>query len=242
MFDLSETCVYTVARIGGLGFDPHRIEATPTAEFLCQILNIFTITERIEYLHLNTSCCKKFVKNLSDAELISSLRSGQKQAVAVLYDRYAGLVYSIAYRILQNAQAAEDLTQDIFITFWEKDYFNPDRGSLSSFLGLLTRSRAIDKVRQRTTASSFLSRWQQTITEVSTTPSPLESATTQETQANIQEALQQLPELQRQILELNYYQDLSHNQIAESLGLTPGVVKSRLRQALLQLKTQIPNG
>jgi RNA polymerase sigma-70 factor (ECF subfamily) len=151
------------------------------------------------------------------------------------------LVYSIAYRILQNAQEAEDLTQDIFVTFWESDRYNPDRGSLSSFLGLLTRSRAIDKIRQRTTANSFLSRWQQTITEESTSPSPLESASTQETQTNIQQAMAQLPEQQRQILELNYYQGLSHNQIAQSLNLTPGIVKSRLRQALTQLKTQLTN-
>jgi RNA polymerase sigma-70 factor, ECF subfamily len=179
------------------------------------------------------------MKNLSDAELVSSLRSGQRQAIAVLYDRYAGLVYSIAYRILQNAQEAEDLTQDIFVTFWENDRFNPTRGSLSSFLGLLTRSRAIDKIRQRTTANNFLSRWQQTISEESTSASPLETAATQETQTNVQQAMQSLPALQRQILELNYYKGLSHNQIAQSLGLTPGVVKSRLRQALVQLKTQL---
>jgi RNA polymerase sigma-70 factor, ECF subfamily len=182
------------------------------------------------------------MKNLSDAELIHRLRGGQQRAIAVLYDRYAGLVYSIAYRILQNTQEAEDLTQDIFVTFWEKDYFDSTRGALSSFLGVLTRSRAIDKIRQRTTTQSFLSRWQQTIAEGSTDPSPLEAATTQETQTTIQQAMQQLPALQRQILELNYYQGLSHNQIAESLGLTPGVVKSRLRQALVQLKTQIATG
>lgn len=181
------------------------------------------------------------MKNLSDAELVYSLRSGQRRAIAVLYDRYAGLVYSIAYRILQNSQEAEDLTQDIFVTFWESDRYNPERGSLSSFLGLLTRSRAIDKIRQRTTANNFLSRWQQTITEESTSPSPLESASTQETQTNIQQAMAQLPAQQRQILELNYYQGLSHNQIAQSLNLTPGIVKSRLRQALIQLKTQLTN-
>jgi RNA polymerase sigma-70 factor, ECF subfamily len=179
------------------------------------------------------------MKDLSDGELVHNLRSGQKQAMAVLYDRYAGLVYSIAYRVLQSAQEAEDLTQDIFLTFWEKDSFNPERGALSSFLGLLTRSRAIDKVRQRTTAYSFLSRWQQTVVQASTSPSPLESATTQETQTTIHKGMQQLPDLQRQILEMNYFQGLSHNQISESLGLTPGVVKSRLRQALLQLKEQI---
>jgi RNA polymerase sigma-70 factor, ECF subfamily len=181
------------------------------------------------------------MKDPSDDELVCGLRSGQKHSITILYDRYAGLVYSIAYRILQNSQESEDLTQDIFITFWQGDQFDPKRGSLSSFLGLLTRSRAIDKIRQRTTASSFLSRWQQTITEHSTLPSPLESATVQETQTIIQQAMQQLPALQRQILELNYYQGLSHNQIAQSLNLTPGVVKSRLRQALIQLKAQLIN-
>ncbi|WP_373540234.1 sigma-70 family RNA polymerase sigma factor [Chamaesiphon sp.] len=179
------------------------------------------------------------MKNSPDAELVRDLRIGQHQALTVLYDRYAGLVYSIAYQILQNTQEAEDLTQDIFLTFWQNNSFNPDRGSVSSFLGLLTRSRAIDKIRKRTTANSFLERWQKTITEESTTPSPLEQATTTEIQTSIRQAMQSLPELQRQILSMNYYQGLSHNQIAEALALTPGVVKSRLRQALVQLKTQL---
>jgi RNA polymerase sigma-70 factor, ECF subfamily len=182
------------------------------------------------------------MNNSSDADLIYGMRSGQQRSIEVLYDRYAGLVYSIAYRILQNDRDAEDLTQDIFVTFWNSDAYNPERGSLSSFLGLLTRSRAIDKIRQRTTANNFLSRWQQTISEESTAPSPLESATTQETQALVRQAIAQLPERQRQILELNYYQGLSHDRIAQSLNLTPGIVKSRLRQALVQLKTQLIDG
>jgi RNA polymerase sigma-70 factor, ECF subfamily len=173
----------------------------------------------------------------SDADLISGMRSGQQRSIVVLYDRYAGLVYSIAYRILQNAQEAEDLTQDIFVTFWKSDTYNPERGALSSFLGLLTRSRAIDRIRQSKTTNNFLARWQQTISEESTAPSPLEAANTQETQTKVQQAIAQLPDRQRHILELNYYQGLSHNQIAQSLNLTPGIVKSRLRQALVQLKT-----
>jgi RNA polymerase sigma-70 factor, ECF subfamily len=179
------------------------------------------------------------MKNSPDAELVHSLRLGQQQALSVLYDRYAGLVYSIAHKILQNSQEAEDLTQDIFLTFWQSHSFNPDRGSVSSFLGLLTRSRAIDKIRKRTTTNSFLARWQKTITEESTAPSPLEQATTTEIQTNIRQAMQALPELQRQILNMSYHQGLSHNQIASALQLTPGVIKSRLRQALLQLKTQL---
>jgi RNA polymerase sigma-70 factor, ECF subfamily len=179
------------------------------------------------------------MKNSPDAELVHNLRLGQHQALNILYDRYAGLVYSIASQILQNTQEAEDLTQDIFLTFWQNNSFDPDRGSVSSFLGLLTRSRAIDKIRKRTTTNSFLARWQKTITEESTVPSPLEQATTAEIQTNVRQAMQVLPELQRQILNMSYHQGLSHNHIAESLQLTPGVVKSRLRQALLQLKTQL---
>ncbi len=190
-------------------------------------------------IHLVVNSFLHSMKNSPDAELVHNLRIGQHQALTVLYDRYAGLVYSIAHQILQNAQEAEDLTQDIFLTFWQNNSFNPDRGSVSSFLGLLTRSRAIDKIRKRTTANSFLSRWQKTVTEESTDPSPLKRATTAEVQTSIHQAMQALPELQRQILNLNYYQGLSHNQIAESLNLTPGVVKSRLRQALVQLKTRL---
>ncbi len=101
-------------------------------------------------------------------------------ALSVLYKRYAGLVYSIAYKALQNQQKAEDLTQEIFVTFWKNDRFDPNRGALSSFLGLLTRSRAIDKLRSGNSTKNFLNRWQKLFCEEASEPLPLEQASWQE--------------------------------------------------------------
>lgn len=176
------------------------------------------------------------MEQLSDAELVSFVRQGNQRALAVLYDRYVGLVYSIAYNILQNPQESEDLVQDIFLNFWKNTTFDAQRGALSSFLGLLTRSRAIDKTRRRTTAKSFLDRWQRLVTEETLDPLPLDQVVLQERQLLVQTALQQLPEMQRRVLELSYYEGQSHSQISQTLELSLGVVKSRTRQGLQQLK------
>lgn len=185
---------------------------------------------------LNTKTNNTRIQDQSDAELIYLLRDGEQKALAILYQRYAGLVYSVAYKILQNQQSAEDLTQDIFVTFWQKDNFDPNRGKLSSFLGLLTRSRAIDKIRSSNTTQNFLNRWQKIYSEDIDISLPLEELSLIERQQKLQKALDQLPALQRQILELNYFEGLSQAKIAEQLNLTLGIVKSRSRQGMSQLK------
>ena len=116
-------------------------------------------------VNTNTNLNSTTLQDSSDAELVYLLRNGKKQALAILYKRYVGLVYSIAYKFLQNEQLAEDLTQDIFVTFWQKDKFDPNKGKLSSVLGLLTRSRAIDKIRSGNTTKNFLNRWQKIYSE-----------------------------------------------------------------------------
>ena len=187
-------------------------------------------------VNTNTNLNSTTLQDRSDAELVYLLRNGKKQALAILYKRYVGLVYSIAYKFLQNEQLAEDLTQDIFVTFWQKDKFDPNKGKLSSFLGLLTRSRAIDKIRSGNTTKNFLNRWQKIYSEESNVSSPLEQVSLTERQQKLQQALKQLPELQRQILEMNYFQGLSQAKIAQQLNLTLGIVKSRYRQGMSQLK------
>ena len=86
-------------------------------------------------------------KDETDAALVVSLRNGNKAALAVLYDRYSRLVYTIAFRILKNQPEAEDLTQEIFLNLWQKQTYDPNRSSLSRFLSTVTRNRAIDRVR-----------------------------------------------------------------------------------------------
>ena len=176
------------------------------------------------------------LKDASDRELIDSLRASDSQAMEVLYNRYGGLVYSIAFKILQNNADAEELTQDVFITLWQRDNYQSERGSLKSFLGLLTRHRAIDKLRKRNTTQKFLDRWQLNIYESSSSTLPLEEAQSKEQQKQIQKALNLLPTEQREILMMNFFEGLSRAQIAEKLNLPVGTVKSRVRLAFVKLK------
>lgn len=176
------------------------------------------------------------LKDADDNELIGRLRASDSQAMEVLYDRYAGLVYSVAFKILQNNSDAEELTQDVFITLWQRDNYQSERGSLKSFLGLLTRHRAIDKLRKRNTTQKFLDRWQLNIYESSSTTLPLEEAKSLEQQKQLQKALSLLPSEQRQILMMNFFEGLSRAQIAEKLNLPVGTVKSRVRLAFVKLK------
>ena len=176
------------------------------------------------------------LRDASDGELINLLRAGNSQAMSTLYDRYAGLVYSVAFNILHSNGDAEELTQDIFISLWQKDSYQAGRGSLKSFLALLARHRAIDKLRKRKTAQNFLDRWQLYLHESSAELMPLEDAQDREQQEKLQQALSQLSPEQREILTLNFFEGLSRAQIAERLDLPVGTVKSRVRLAFVKLK------
>lgn len=109
------------------------------------------------------------LKHLPDEAVLAALRSGNGQALEVLYDRYAQLIYSLAYRILGNVAEAEDITQEVFLTFWQKDADQSSRGSLKTFLTTLARSRSIDKRRAQGTRYRFLQRWKR-ISESETPP------------------------------------------------------------------------
>jgi len=172
----------------------------------------------------------------TDAELWLASQRGQTEALGLLYDRHAGLVYGVALKILGNAQEAEDLTQDIFIKLAYRSSYDPQRGSLRTFLAILTRSRAMDRVRSRQREA------QQVIhhpaSEATTaTDLPLLEATSQDEQNQvIQAALSELSDQEQQLLRLAYYDGLTQAAISDSLGLPLGTVKSKVRRGLLKLR------
>src|SRR5579862_330335 len=87
---------------------------------------------------------------LDDMRLVARIRAGDQPAMSELYDRYSRVVYAVALRILQNAQAAEDLLQDVFLQLWRNpDAFDASRGSMPAWLAVISRNRAIDRLRQR---------------------------------------------------------------------------------------------
>lgn len=175
----------------------------------------------------------------SDEELIQALKAGQSSALGILYDRYASLVYRLALRILTNPQEAEDLTQEIFLNLWRSGSYNPSRGSLSSFLTTLTRSRAIDKIRSRGTNLKFIQRWSQMMVNETSSLTPFESAALSQRSHQVRQALTQLPEKQRQVLEMAYYEGLSQSEIAAQLGIPLGTIKTWSRQGLLNLRKNL---
>ncbi|MBE9129697.1 MULTISPECIES: sigma-70 family RNA polymerase sigma factor [unclassified Coleofasciculus] len=177
----------------------------------------------------------------SDTELFLTLKAGQATALGVLYDRYAGLVYGLALKILVNPEEAADLTQDVFLYLWYQANYDPARGSFHSFLMTLTRSRAIDRLRTRTIRFRFLQRWRRFRSTEASSITPMDKASVLEQSQKIQAAMAQLSEEERQVLELAYYSGLSQSEIAEQLNIPLGTVKSRSRRGLLKLRQVLQN-
>jgi RNA polymerase sigma-70 factor (ECF subfamily) len=171
----------------------------------------------------------------ADIELLQALRSGNLAALKVFYHRYGEGVYRLALRMLGNAHEAEDLTQEVFLAFWRKNTYDPTRGSMLVFLLTMTRSRAINRLSQMRSQQKLLQRWQQN-RPTNVTNAPLENASLTELSHHVSEALQALPDNQRQVLELAYYSGLSQSEITEQLNIPLGTVKTRSRQGLLKLR------
>jgi RNA polymerase sigma-70 factor (ECF subfamily) len=175
----------------------------------------------------------------TDAELLAALTIDPSGALGLLYDRYVGLVYGLAMKILGAPSEAEDLTQEIFLTLCAKCDYDPTRGSLSAFLVTLTRSRAIDKIRARTRKDRFLEHWSETMIADVPVASPLEELSIAECSDRVRGGLADLPETQRRVLEMAYYRGLSQTEIAAELAAPLGTVKSWARKGLLRLRESL---
>ncbi|HEY9748479.1 MAG TPA: sigma-70 family RNA polymerase sigma factor [Allocoleopsis sp.] len=176
------------------------------------------------------------VSNQTDAELIVALSKGQTAALGVLYDRHAGLVYGLALSALSNDQEAEDLTQDIFLTLAKGTGYDPNRGSLRTFLAILTRSRARDRLRSRRSTHQTLQRWKLGGQAETVSNTPLEHVFQQEQSQEVSTALTQLSDSEQRILKMAYYDGLSQAEIAKQLEIPLGTVKARARRGLLKLR------
>jgi RNA polymerase sigma-70 factor, ECF subfamily len=146
------------------------------------------------------------------------------------------VVYGVALKMLQNQPEAEDLTQEIFLSLWQRPVASDKQGHLLRYLIAMTRSRAIDKLRSRSRNLNFVQRWGQNIVAEDLTPNPSEQAVFDERSQQVRQALTQLSDRQRQVIELAYDAGLSQAEIAHQLHQPLGSVKSWTRQGLLKLK------
>lgn len=177
------------------------------------------------------------IQELTDTALWQAVCRGDTVALGKLYDRHGGLVYGIALKLLGRPEA-DDLTQDIFLKLFSGSGYDPSRGSLRTYLAILTRSRAIDRLRSRKIKARSLRRLQRQ----APTSSPdvtADALSTAEQSAEVQAALAELSDTQQEILRLAYYEGLSQTAITKRLNTPLGTVKTRARRGLLKLRDML---
>lgn len=167
----------------------------------------------------------------SDESLLGRIGERDEKAMASLFDRYGGLVYSVGVRVLRDSSRAEDLLQDVFFQLWRNPgSFQSSRGSLGAWLLVVTRNRAIDMLRRRRPMESVDD---YPISSKENLASEVERSTMMQ---KVRTVLTSLPPEQRNTLELAYFEGLTQTEISERTGDPLGTVKTRIRLALMSLR------
>ena len=179
------------------------------------------------------------VVSRADADLVREIADGSQDALGCLYDAHAGIVYGIAKRILSNPEDAQEVVQDVFVQVWrEASRYQRDRASVAGWLVMLTRARAIDRLRARR-ARPDQDRAVDPAPIVrfpSANASPEGLALSAEDVERVERALVALPSEQRVLIGLAYFSGLSQSEIAAKTNAPLGTIKTRMRTALHSLR------
>jgi len=166
------------------------------------------------------------------------LLAGDERALAAVVAEFGGLVRSVARKVLHDGPAAEDVAQEVFVRLWERpDRFDPDRGSLRSFLAVVTRRRAVDWVRHHEAERRRRDRAAEDAPLVADDVAA--AVATRDTADHVRAAVAHLPPDQREAVTLAFFGGLSYREVAATLGIPEGTAKSRLRLALAKLSTTL---
>ena len=167
---------------------------------------------------------------LWEADVCGRMIMGDEAALAEVYDQYSSYVYGLAARVTADRRAAEDVTQEVFSYVWQRpQQFDPIRGSLRSWLGVITHRRAVDWVRHEAAGRRAEVRLGE---EAVVAPDVEELATSLLTAERVRAAVSELPPEQRRLVELTWFQGRTYREAAADEGLPAGTVKARLRRAL----------
>jgi RNA polymerase sigma-70 factor, ECF subfamily len=174
-----------------------------------------------------------------DRQLVRDIAAGSAEALGRLYDRHAAAAFGLARRIVVQAEAAEEVVQDVFAQIWrDAARYERDRASVAGWIVMVTRTRAIDHLRARR-ARPDLARGEDDRTLPALPSSgrnPEQVTISTEEAVIVKRALGELPDSQRELLDLAYYEGLTHTEIADRTGIPLGTVKTRLRAAMTTLR------
>jgi RNA polymerase sigma-70 factor, ECF subfamily len=180
-----------------------------------------------------------------DISLLKRIAEQDQEAFSKLYDRYARIIYAIAYKSLQSVEESEEAVLDVFAQVWRiAERYDVKKGRADSWLFLLARSRILDRLRklQRSQPAIPIETELGEIQIASSSVEPIEEVLISERRDRILSAMMTLPDEQRLVIELAYYQGLTHSQISAQVGVSLGTVKTRIRLGLNKLKSALNNG
>lgn len=181
------------------------------------------------------------ISELDDVELLREAARGEVTAISVVYDRFAGLLLSMAEKILTDRAMAEDLVHDVFLEVWRHAAnYDPSRGSVRTWMLVRLRSRALDRMRSARTRREVAS--DDSEPTVGLVDSDREDPSLEPDRKSVRRALAELPVEQREVLELAYFHGLTSSEIADRMGSPLGTVKSRTAAAIAKLRSVMDRG
>jgi RNA polymerase sigma-70 factor (ECF subfamily) len=173
------------------------------------------------------------------SELLARVANGDQEAFATFYDLTSRTVFGIVLGVLRDRAQSEEVTQEIYVEAWRQaPRFDSGQGSPHSWLNTIAHRRAVDRVRSAERSHQREQRHAESAGE------PIAPDTSDIVIANVEgervrQALETLPEAQRTAVRLAYYEGQSHRDIAETLGIPLGTVKTRIRDAMKRLRSQL---
>lgn len=178
----------------------------------------------------------------AEIELLKQIGQGNRQSFEALYDRFSGVLFSTAYRVVNNQEAAEDVLQDVFVQIWEKaPLYDPARGRPMTWAVTLTRNKAIDRLRstQRRFRMQDDVQRQSEADEQFDDRSAFDAIVAGEKSLLVRAAVLKLSKDQREAIELAFFSSLTQAEIAERLNEPLGTIKARIRRGMAKLKEAI---
>jgi RNA polymerase sigma-70 factor (ECF subfamily) len=175
---------------------------------------------------------------LDDAALVVEIQRRRPEAVEILWRRHSSVVLGVARRVSGNGAAAEEVLQEVFLRLWRApDRFDPTRGALRSFLLMEANGRAIDAIRSDTSRRGLETR---TKAPETTEADPVAAEVWNAAIADhLRDALDSLPDGEREAIELAYYGHHPYKDVATILGVPEGTVKSRIRAGLSRMRDRL---
>jgi RNA polymerase sigma-70 factor (ECF subfamily) len=180
------------------------------------------------------------LRALDDSALLRRVGDRRQEALAELYDRYAGMLLALAARIVGNSVDAEEVLQEVLLQVWgQARNYDPLRSSVSTWLVLLTRSRAIDRLRSRRVGERGLEALVRQAQATHTSPTGPRDVWSRERRERVRRELDELPPEQREVLEMAFYRGLTQSEIAARTGIPLGTVKTRTLLAMKKLRAAL---